>query len=73
MDTGVGPIIRRFGPTSKRKCGLMPERDVEDQLSLVKGLDYEEVVRLMTDIDEQEPTDLYDITQREIDEARDDE
>ena len=51
----------------------MPERDVEDQLSLVKGLDYEEVVRLMTDIDEQEPTDLYDITQREIDEARDDE
>src|ERR1017187_7105635 len=22
MDTGVGPMIRRFRPTSKRKCGL---------------------------------------------------
>jgi hypothetical protein len=22
MNTGVGPIIRRFRPTSKRKCGL---------------------------------------------------
>ena len=24
MDTGVGPIIRRFRPTSKRKCGTKP-------------------------------------------------
>jgi hypothetical protein len=26
MNTGVGPIIRRFRPTSKRKCGLSLRR-----------------------------------------------
>jgi Protein of unknown function DUF262 len=34
MNTGVGPIIRRFRPTSKRKCGLNPDfqrRDRWDQ------------------------------------------
>ena len=36
MNTGVGSIIRRFGPTSKRKCGL---KDYETKHKLDEVLD----------------------------------